>query len=110
VGEKTPITDSAWFWVALFSVVGLLALFVMHGHYGQRQARLERQYQARDRVANDDIDNPARREYSRPSETLIPLWPLATLFVGVAVVSSAMLYRERCRHDFARTPHDGPTP
>jgi hypothetical protein len=104
VGVKAPITDSAWFWVVLFSCVGLLALFVMHGHYSQRQARIERQYQARDRVANNDVGDPTRREYSRPDDTLITLWPLATLLVGVAVVASAMLYRERRRHDLVEGP------
>lgn len=97
MSEKAPITDSAWFWVLLFTAVGLLALFAMHGHYSQRQARIERQYQARDRVANDDVGDSARRDYSLPSETLIPLWPLAILLVGVAAGASIMLYREQQR-------------
>ena len=105
--DKSPITDSAWFWLVLFSWVGLLILFVMHGRYGQRQARIEKQYQARDRVVNDDVGNPTRRDYSAPNQTLIPLWPLATLLVGVAAIASIMLYREQ--HRLAEeSPPEGP--
>ena len=104
--EKPPITDSPWFWLLLFSAVGLLALGAISGQYGKRQARLERQYQARERIQNDEIGeeaaaDPARRDYSSPEKTLVPIWPLAVLLGGVIVFSAVML-----RRDHQRRPHE----
>jgi hypothetical protein len=94
--NRHSITDSPWYWVLLFSVVGLLALVLIGGQYGRRQARLDRQYQARERVMEDAVGDPSRRGYSTPEATLVPLWPLAVVLGGVAVVATAMLIRGRC--------------
>jgi hypothetical protein len=95
--SKPPVTDSPWFWVLLFSVVGLLAVAAISGQYGKRQARLERQYQARERVAGGTVGEPDQRDYATPDSTLIPLWPLAVVLVGVAIASAMMLGREHQR-------------
>lgn len=95
--SKPPITDSPWFWVLLFSVVGLLAVAAISGQYSKRQARLERQYQARERVAEGTVGDTDQREYATPERTLIPLWPLAVVLVGVAIASAVMLGREQQR-------------
>jgi hypothetical protein len=58
--EKPPITDSPWFWALMFSVVALVALVAISGQYGKRQARLERQYQARERIQNDELGDQGR--------------------------------------------------
>jgi hypothetical protein len=92
---KSPLTDSPWFWVLVFSLMGLGALVAISGKYGQRQSRLERQYQARERVREDSMSDPARREYSSPERTLVPLWPLAVVLIAVAVGAAVMLDRER---------------
>ena len=97
MSEQTPITDSPWFWVLLFSVVGLMALAAISGQYGKRQARLERQYQARERVAENAVDDPAQREFSTADNTLIRLMPLAAVLGAVAAVAAVMLFRERRR-------------
>ncbi len=106
INEKLPITDSPWFWLLLFSVVGLIALVAISGQYGKRQARLERQYQARERIrddalGDDAVGDPARRDYSTSERTLIPIWPLAVLLGGVLVFAAVMLGREhqRRRHE-----------
>jgi hypothetical protein len=106
--NTVPLTDSAWFWVLLFSLVGLLALVAMSPKYGRRQANIERQYQARERVAEkitaennpdasariDDLD--ARRPYvATTSEKLIPIWPLAVLLALVSLVAAVMLVRSQ---------------
>jgi hypothetical protein len=98
---KPPITDSPWFWVILFSMVGLIALFTISGQYGKRQARLERQYQARERVMDDAVGDPTRREYSTAETTLVPIWPLAAILVVASIVASALLRRDlrRERHE-----------
>lgn len=105
---KPPITDSPWFWVLLFSLVGLIALATISGQYGKRQARLERQYQARERIragATGDgaVGDPARRDYSTPEKTLVPIWPLAIALGGTVVFAAVMLAREQ-----RRRPHELP--
>jgi hypothetical protein len=92
--DRPPLTDSPWFWVLLFSVVGLIAVAAISGQYGKRQARLERQYQARERIAEGTIGEAGQREYASPERTLIPLWPLALVLGGVGIASAVMLGRE----------------
>jgi hypothetical protein len=110
--QQSGITDSAWFWALIFALMGLVALFAMHGKYSRRQANIERNYQARTRVAEqvatennspepDRMDHlEVRRDFAKPDENLVPLWPLAVLLGGVAIVSAAMLYRGHVRGDF----------
>jgi hypothetical protein len=87
--------------------MALLALAVIGfgGKYGKRQAAIERQYQARERVAEkvtaennpqgieriDDLET--RRPFATPGNNLITLWPLAALLGLIAIVAAAMLYR-----------------
>jgi hypothetical protein len=115
--ETPTLTDSPWFWVLMFSLVALLALGVIagSGRYGRRQATLERQYQARQRVAEklverDHYGNPVpvnktpripRTQddvvplpYATPENTLLPLWPLAALLVMIAAAAGLILRRE----------------
>jgi hypothetical protein len=108
---SSPLTDSPWFWALAFSLTALaaLAVLVFSGWYGKRQTRLERQYQARYRVAEKLTaeNNPAgsertddtetRRPFATPGNNLITLWPLAVLLGIVAAVAAAMLYRGRGR-------------
>ena len=107
LNEQSPLTDSPWFWALAFSLMGLLALAAVgfSGKYQKRQAKIELQYQARERVAEkltaennpagsertDDLD--ARRPYATPGNNLITLWPLAVLLGIVAVAAATMLYR-----------------
>lgn len=95
MSDKAPITDSPWFWVLLFSAVGLVLLAVFSGQISKRQARLDRQYQARDRVQDGAVGDPARREYSTPENTLVPVWPLAVALVGAMLLSAEMLRRQQ---------------
>ena len=91
-------------------------MLAFSGWYGKRQTRLERQYQARDRVAEKITaeNNPAAPSEqmnwkpgvrSRRRATISsPLWPLAVLLGIVAVVAAAMLYRaSRARPRLARS-------
>ena len=104
---QSPLTDSPWFWVLLFSLFAIagLAVLVFSGWYGKRQTRLELQYQARYRVAEKITaennpsatertdDSEARRPFATPGNNLIKTWPLAVLLGIVAAVAAAMLYR-----------------
>jgi hypothetical protein len=110
--EQTGLTDSAWFWVLIFALMGLVALAAMSGKYSRRQANIERNYQARTRVAEqvaaeNNFDEPdrmdkleVRHEFSTPDENLVPLWPLAAVLGLAAAVASAMLYRAHLRGEF----------
>jgi len=94
---QSPLTDSPWFWGLIFSVVGLIALVVISGQYGKRQARIERQYQARERIGDNAVNDPTRPEYATPDNTLVPIWPLGVLLVAAAVCAAVMLHRERAQ-------------
>jgi len=116
--EQSPITDSVWFFVLAFSLMALLALAVVFasGKYGKRQATIERQFQARQRVAEGLVldersnakvvdankidaarrteDGPTARPYSSSDRTLLPLWPLAVLLAASSLVAAMMLWRD----------------
>src|SRR5688500_12702776 len=107
--ESSSLTDSPWFWVMMFSLVALGALAAIGGKYGRRQAAIERQYQARTRVAEqqasennltDDTrtdQQTASRNVAMSGDTLIPIWPLAILLISVALFAGIMLIRDRGR-------------
>jgi hypothetical protein len=107
--ERSSLTDSPWFWVMMFSLMALGALAAIGGKYGQRQATIERQYQARTRVAelraneNNSTDDTrtdqqtAPRDFATSGDPLIPLWPLAVVLVLVALFAGLMLVRGRGR-------------
>ena len=92
---KVVITDSPWFWVLLFSLIGIAAVVTISGQYGKRQARLERQYQAREPLMDETGGHPSPREYSSAEDTLIAIWPLAVVLAGIAAVAAFMLAREQ---------------
>jgi len=98
-----PIAESPWFWLTIFSAVGLLFLIVIGPKYGRRQSQLERQYQARGQVHRDvaegrplgELAQDEAVEYSTPQKTLITLTPLKIAIGIVFVVSAGMLIRRR---------------
>jgi hypothetical protein len=109
--QSPPVTDSPWFWLLLFSLMGIVALAAIHDKYGKRQAGIERQYQARERTAEQvaavgkegaaadriqptDVPLPA---YATPGHNLISIWPLFALLSVLGVVAAIMLSRERRR-------------
>ncbi len=104
MSEPRPITDSPWLWFALFSAVGLTALLVTGGKFGNRQAQIERKSQARAAIADGlkiTQDGTGKKtatkvpEYSRPGMTKIRLKPLAITLGAILAVSISMLARER---------------
>lgn len=105
-----PVSDSPWFWVMLFALMAVGAIVAIGGKYGRRQAGIERQFQARQRINEQQADGnnranaarttseketASRREFSQPGETLVPLWPLAALLVLIALFAAGMLWRSR---------------
>jgi hypothetical protein len=102
---REPITDSPWFWFALFSVCGLAALLATGGKFGKRQAGIERRYQARAAVASgqvrvEETATGEKRaagvpEYVTPQRPAIPVWPLEIILGLIAAGSIMMLLRQR---------------
>lgn len=103
--KREFITDSAWFWFALFTGVGLAALLATGGKFGERQANIENKYQARSAVASGSIEvhagesgekrSPDAPQYSTPDKQIIPLWPLEVVLGLICALSLAMLLRQR---------------
>jgi hypothetical protein len=106
--QSPPVSDSPWFWVLVFVLVGLVGLAAIHDKYGKRQAGIERQYQARERTAEqvaaignadsgdgktvEDVPLPG---YATPGHNLISIWPLFVILAVLGVVAAIMLSRER---------------
>ena len=104
MSNQPPITDSPWLWFSLFSAVGLAALLLTGGKFGDRQAQVERKGQAHEAVVEgiDVQEDPTGRktvedapDYSRPGYIRIRLGPLAATVGTVCALSLAMLARER---------------
>jgi hypothetical protein len=124
VARTTSISDSPWFWMMVYSAVPLVGLALLNHKYGERQARLERQYQGHmtaaekksaqfaggDASADDSAaqtDSPtAPRNYSSAEDTIIPLAPLTLIFLAIACFAAVMLAREQRR--LARERDAGP--
>jgi len=88
------ITDSAWFWVLVFSLGALLALQAASSKYAVRQSQIERQYQGRQYAAEQgQAGKQEPPEFSTPENTLIALWPLKGLALLLAVLSVVILVR-----------------
>ncbi len=114
--SQTPITDSPWLWFAIFPSVGLVAILATGGKFGDRQAGIERQGQARTAVAGGalEIDEDAAGEktasgvprYSEPGDTQVKLWPLAVTLAVISLGSLGMLVRERWKARSAFAKHD----
>lgn len=51
--RRPPITESPWFWLALFGGVGLLGVMVIGPKWVLRTARIERMQGTRERVAQE---------------------------------------------------------
>jgi hypothetical protein len=108
---QSPITDSPWFWVFLFCAFALV-MVAIYGHNARdRQAMLERRYQARDRVMHnepvvDQFDEPiaeaegsARRRFATRDKPLIPIWPLIALLTSAIAFAAYKLRQQRKRYD-----------
>ncbi|MEQ8208695.1 MAG: hypothetical protein RH917_02590 [Lacipirellulaceae bacterium] len=111
-----PITDSPWFWFAIFATVGLAVLLATGGKFGKRQAGIENRYKARAAVAEgyevetdatgrkDVSESPVETpEYSTPNKLEIPLWPLQLTLALILGLSITMLIRGRRNIDSGNT-------
>ena len=109
--KPKPLSESIWFWIVCFSAAGLLALTAISPKYAQRQAQIERQYQARGQVHRDiaegrPLGEMADRDivqYSTADDTLISLRPLQIALVVVILIAVTALIGQRLHFGIATT-------
>jgi hypothetical protein len=97
------LTDSPWFWLAVFSGMGLVALFAVGGRYARRQHQIEFQFQAREQVHqgrfldSQTATRPAAEphDFQPPGETMISLWPIQAFAFVVFLAAVFQLVRRR---------------
>jgi hypothetical protein len=101
MSRRTPITDSPWFWAYLFGTAALIALALLSPKYGPRQAQLEREFQGRQRAAQNLNGQEPSIALSSADRPLISLRPL---FFGLAAITAVAwivfwLRRQLCVRD-----------
>lgn len=84
--RRKSITESPWYWVCLFCTAGLVALVLVGPKFEARQAQIERQYQGRERAAQQRAGQSPSTPMSMAGDTYISLWPLQ---VALAVLLAA---------------------
>lgn len=92
--------ESPWFYAAWFCLFGAAALLVAGEKYGERQAGIERRFQARSQAITalpreaPPAETPAdTAAYSSPDNTVIPLWPIGILLAGMVCAFALFAYR-----------------
>ena len=84
--QRSPVTDSPWFWFYLFCTAALVALVLMRSKYGARQAQIEQQFQGRQHAGQTSSPPATATTFSNERRTVIQLDALFLLMaVGVAI-------------------------
>jgi hypothetical protein len=88
-----PITDSPWFWAYLFCTAALIALAVIGPKYALRQAHIEREFQGRQRAAENLSGREPSVGLSSSGTTLITLQPLFFALAAITTVAWIVFWR-----------------
>src|SRR5688572_25207080 len=83
---RRPISESPWFWAYLFTAAALVALALAGPKFAARQSQIEREFQGRQRAAQNQGGQTPSGELSSTERTLITLRPL---LLGLAVITIA---------------------
>jgi hypothetical protein len=86
--DSSHLADSPWFWVCLFGGAALLVLAYMGPKYAERQAGIERRYEARHRIAAGRAQETVD---AGPRPLIVTLRPLVIIFGGLLLTGAAML-------------------
>jgi len=92
-----PITDSPWFWAYLFCTAALIALALIGPKYAQRQAHIEREFQGRQRAAENLSGREPSVGLSSSGQTLITLQPLFFALAAITMVAWVVFWRRHVR-------------
>lgn len=104
--QRPAVTDSFWFWAAVFSLMALAGLVAIAGKFDARQRQIEGRFLGRQRAAAErerraagipatDLADTAREPPAVATDRIVPTWTLAALAAAGAVTSLVMLARER---------------
>ena len=96
-GGARPITDSPWFWAYLFGTAALIALALAGGKYGPRQAQIEREFQGRQRAAQNVSGQEPDVALSTARRTLVTLRPLFIALAAITTGAWLVFWRQRRR-------------
>lgn len=92
-----PITDSPWFWAYLFGTAALIALALAGSKYGPRQAQIEREFQGRQRAAQNVQGQEPDVSLSTAERTLVSLRPLFLALAAITAIAWIAFWRQHRR-------------
>ncbi len=108
---RPPLTESPWFWVALFGVAGLAAIVAVSPRYGARHDRLDRMsdarraaWQHRVGIAPDNASEPSLAEPHAWRRSLVPL----TIALAGGIAVAAWLLSRCCTCGAGQSGHRQP--
>jgi hypothetical protein len=95
--NRSPLTESPWYWVYLFATGALIALALMSRKYDHRQAEIEREFSARQRHGYIVSDDRGPIEAPKPGRQLIRLQPLFVMFSLIFMGGWVLFWYQRSR-------------
>lgn len=96
---SSPITDSPWFWAYLFGTAALVALALAGNKYGPRQAQIEREFQGRQRAAQNMHGQEPDVGMSSAQRTLVSLQPLFLVLAAITAGAWLVFWRQHRRRN-----------
>src|SRR5262245_2224074 len=105
-----PLAASPWFWVYLFATAALVALALIGPKFAARQAQIEREYQGRQRAAQQAQGAEPTGELSTAEKTLITLRPLFLGLAAITVVAWIITWLSSRRANLLTPDSRPPTP
>lgn len=108
--QSPPLSDSPLFWLLLFGGAALFAVALIEPKFAQREARIERMYQARQKVAarsqageagqGGTAAHDSARKAAAESDSPTPIVSLRSLMLLLAT----LLVAASLVHGFVRRP------
>ena len=95
VASPRPITDSPWFWAYLFGTAALVSLALIGPKFSRRQAHIEREFQGRQRAAQNLGGQEPTIEMSSADKTLVTLQPLFLAFAVITLLAWVVFWWSR---------------
>jgi hypothetical protein len=90
------VTESPWFWVMLFSLAGLAAVFTVGPKFERRETGIEQNFHARERVlGREAFDKPSDDAAPQPApwRPIFTLGPIAAILICIAVIAMVGVLR-----------------
>src|SRR5262245_46011081 len=87
------MTDSPWFWAYLFTMTALIGLALIGPKFAARQAQVEREFQGRQRAAQNINGQEPTGDLSTAESTFISLRPLLFGLAAITTVAWVVFYR-----------------